>query len=106
MSAWSDIVSNGFTKFWNAVIAGGKFGIAIFIGTITWIVSTLVAGVAATVATLFTGLPTLSSLFSGLSIGNAANFGLWVWSFCGWGIAGYWAGVAIRFLIRRIPFVG
>lgn len=107
MSVWSDVVSTGFTKFWNAVISGGKFGIAMFIATITWVVTTLVAGIAAVVSSVTESIPTLASLLADLDqYGNAGSFGFWVWSYVGYCVAGYWAGLAICFLIRRIPFIG
>lgn len=105
--SWGQAVLDGLVSFFNKVLLGGAFAKAIFGVVFTWLVGVAIAGIAGLIGTLVKMTP-LGDLLTdnALAIGNVGAIGLWLWSIFGAGIYLALAGLAIRFVIRRIPVVG
>jgi hypothetical protein len=105
--SWGQAVLDGLVSFFNKVLLGGAFGKAIFGVVFTWLVGVAIAGISGLIGTLAAMTPLGNLLSDGaLSVGNVGAIGLWLWSLFGAGVYLALAGLAIRFIIRRIPVVG
>lgn len=98
------MIASGLFAFFNRVILTGWLGKAIFLVILSWVVATLLAGIAGLIAEALQ-LTSVGSLLG--PAGDIGAVGLWVFSMT---VAPYAAlsisGRVIKFIIRRLPVVG
>lgn len=99
LSNLTELVTSGVTWAFNKIVSSGAWVIAAGTAVMTWITSKLVAGVSAAIEPLLSSLPNLAQSFTG--------FGLWAFGLFALPlILPQFAGLAVRFIIRRIPVIG
>jgi hypothetical protein len=99
ISSITEVVVSGLTWAINKIVSSGAWFMAALVAFMSWITGTLTAGIVGLIQPLVSALPPASQ---GLTEIGLWAFGLFVVPI----VVPTMAGLAVRFVIRRIPVIG